>query len=167
MTSGVMITLFFSRKMDVPTHTIDEFAGKGTYAEIDAVPLTCSSVGCWLSFIEADIFRAPEDVGVVARRRDMNEDVARATAGVADARDLDNDVADRFATNPSTATAKERNAVTATDFILPWNSGTARIARVEGCSGRMCDCRANLGQTSPIHLNFAAITFCHFLLSGR
>lgn len=78
---------------------------------------TCSSVGCWASFIESDddIVRAPDAAtGAPATRRDMNAEVAWGTA--ADV--LATDVVAGDTTNASAVAARARKAATATDFIV-------------------------------------------------
>lgn len=82
------------------------------------IPRTCSSVGCWPSFIEVDgvdIVRAPDAAtGAPATRRDMNAEVAWVTA--ADVLATEVDAGDT--TNPSAVAARARKAATATDFIV-------------------------------------------------
>lgn len=81
-------------------------------------PHTCSSVGCWASFIESvgvDIVRAPDvATGAPATRRDMNVEAAWGTA--ADV--LAAEVAAGDTTNPSVVAARARKAATAIDFIV-------------------------------------------------
>lgn len=77
--------------------------------------ITCSNVGCWLSFI-VDILRADvDDTGAPATRRGLKADVVCALtdedvlATLVDAGDT---------TNPSVVAARARKAATATDFML-------------------------------------------------
>lgn len=78
----------------------------------NAAMFTCSRVGCCASFMEEVILSADVDVGAVATRGVMKDEVAR----VADA--LDIDAGAGFTTNPSTAAVADRNTATAADFIV-------------------------------------------------
>lgn len=87
-------------------------------------PPTCSSVGCWPSFMDVDgvdILRAPDDAtGALATRRDMKVDVA-CVVTPEDVLVAHVDAGDT--TNPSAVKARARKAATAIDFMF---AGVAR-----------------------------------------